>query len=65
MLSQNDFVEQNTKKLDLYYVTMTNYDDSFKGIKVIFNKDNITETLGEVLAKAGKKQIRIAKKRRS
>ncbi len=60
MLSQNDFPEQNTKKLDLYYVTMTNYDDSFNGIKVIFNKDNITETLGEVLANAGKKQIRIA-----
>jgi len=60
MLSQNDFPEHNTKKLNLYYVTMTNYDDSFKGINVIFNKDNITETLGEVLAKAGKKQIRIA-----
>lgn len=60
MLSQNDFHEQNTKALDLYYVTMTNYDDSFTGIKVIFNKDNITETLGEVLSKAGKKQIRIA-----
>ena len=60
MLSQNDFPEQNTKKLDLYYVTITNYDDSFKGIKVIYNKDNITDTLGEVLAKAGKKQIRIA-----
>jgi len=60
MLSQNDFAEQNTKKLDLYYVTMTNYDETFKGINVIFNKDNITETLGEVLSKAGKKQIRIA-----
>lgn len=60
MLSQNDFPEQNTKKLKLYYVTMTNYDDSFKGIKIVFNKDNITETIGEVLAKAGKKQIRIA-----
>ncbi len=60
MLSQNDFPEYNTKKLPLYYVTMTNYDDSFKGINVIFNKDNITDTLGEVLAKAGKKQIRIA-----
>lgn len=60
MLSQNDFPEQNTKKLKLYYVTMTNYDDSFKGINVVFNKDNITETIGEVLANAGKKQIRIA-----
>jgi len=60
MLSQNDFPEYDTKKLPLYYVTMTNYDDSFKGIKVVFNKDNITDTLGEILAKAGKKQIRIA-----
>ena len=60
MLSQNDFPEQHTKKLKLYYVTMTNYDDSFKGINIVFNKDNITETIGEVLANAGKKQIRIA-----
>lgn len=60
MLSQNDFHEQNTHKLNLYYVTMTNYDASFKGMNVIFNKDNITETIGEVLAKNGKKQIRIA-----
>jgi 2,3-bisphosphoglycerate-independent phosphoglycerate mutase len=47
-------------KLDLYYVTMTNYDDSYKGIHVIYDKDNISETLGEVLSKADKKQIRIA-----
>jgi len=60
MLSQNDFPEFNTKKLPLYYVTMTNYDESFHGMHIIFNKDNITETLGEVLSKAGKKQIRIA-----
>ena len=60
MLSQNDFPDYGTKKIKLYYVTMTNYDDSFKEIHVVFNKDNITETLGEVLAKAGKKQIRIA-----
>ncbi len=59
-LSQNDFHEQNMHKLNLYYVTMTNYDDSFNGIKVIFNKDNLTETLGEILAKNNKKQIRIA-----
>jgi 2,3-bisphosphoglycerate-independent phosphoglycerate mutase len=60
MLSQKDFHEQNTHKLNLYYVTMTNYDDSFNGMHVIFNKDNITETLGEVLSKNNKKQIRIA-----
>ena len=60
MLSQNDFPDQETKKLDLYYTTMTLYDDTFKGINVIYNNDNIKNTLGEVLANAGKKQIRIA-----
>ncbi|WP_339849290.1 2,3-bisphosphoglycerate-independent phosphoglycerate mutase [uncultured Dokdonia sp.] len=60
MLSQKDFPEQDTQKLDLYYVTMTNYDDTFTGMKVIYDKDNLVNTLGEVLANAGKKQIRIA-----
>ena len=60
MLSQKDFPEQNTKKLPLYYVTMTNYDDTFTGMHVVYDKDNLTNTLGETLAKAGKKQIRIA-----
>ncbi|WP_438710092.1 2,3-bisphosphoglycerate-independent phosphoglycerate mutase [Aquimarina muelleri] len=60
MLSQKDMHEYNTHKLPLYYVTMTNYDESFENIKVIYNKDNITETLGEIISKAGKKQIRIA-----
>jgi 2,3-bisphosphoglycerate-independent phosphoglycerate mutase len=59
-LNQADFSEQHMKKLDLYYVTMTNYDDKFKGVKVIFDKDNLPNTLGEVVSKAGKKQIRIA-----
>jgi len=59
-LTQQDFHEQDMYKLSLYYVTMTNYDDSFKGVKVIFDKDNLNKTLGEVLADAGKKQIRIA-----
>jgi len=44
----------------LYYVTMTNYDETYKNVHVIYDKDNITETLGEVLEKANKKQIRIA-----
>lgn len=60
VLSQHDFHEQNMHKLNLYYVTMTNYDDSFAGVKVIYDKDNIEQTLGEVLSVAGKKQIRIA-----
>ena len=60
VLSQEDMPEQDMHKLNLYYVTMTTYDESFKGVHVIFEKDNIKETLGEVLSKAGKKQIRIA-----
>lgn len=60
VLNQQDFPEQGMKKLDLHYVTLTNYDDTFKGIQVVYDKENIQETLGEVLAKAGKKQIRIA-----
>jgi 2,3-bisphosphoglycerate-independent phosphoglycerate mutase len=60
MLSQQDFPAQNTTKLDLYYVTITHYSDDFDNVKVIYNKDNLSETLGEVLAKNGKKQIRIA-----
>jgi 2,3-bisphosphoglycerate-independent phosphoglycerate mutase len=59
-LSQNDFHEHNMHKLKLHYVTMTNYDENFEGINVVFNKDNLSETLGEVLAKNGKTQIRIA-----
>jgi 2,3-bisphosphoglycerate-independent phosphoglycerate mutase len=59
-LSQQDFPEQNIQKLNLYYVTLTNYDETYKNVKVIYNKVNITETLGEILEKAGKKQIRIA-----
>ena len=59
-LSQKDFHEQNMHKLNLYYVTLTNYDETYQNVKVVYNKDNITETLGEVLEKAGKKQIRIA-----
>jgi 2,3-bisphosphoglycerate-independent phosphoglycerate mutase len=60
MLSQKDMHEYNTHKLSLHYVTMTNYDENFEGIHVIYNKDNITETLGEIISKAGKTQIRIA-----
>ncbi|WP_303317093.1 2,3-bisphosphoglycerate-independent phosphoglycerate mutase [Flavivirga abyssicola] len=59
-LSQTDFHEQNMHKLDLHYVTLTNYDETYKNVNVIFNKDNLSETLGEVLEKHNKKQIRIA-----
>ena len=60
VLNQEDRHEQNMHKLNLYYVTMTNYGDFFKGIHIIYNKENIKETIGEVLSKAGKTQIRIA-----
>lgn len=59
-LTQQDFPEQNMKALDLHYLTMTNYDQSFQGIKVIYEKDNLEKTMGEVIAKAGLSQVRIA-----
>ncbi len=59
-LTQQDFPEQGMYKLPLHYITLTSYDETFKGVKIIFEKDNLNNTLGEVLAKAGKKQIRIA-----
>lgn len=60
VLTQKDMHEFGMHKLPLYFVTMTNYDDTFEGIHVIYDKDNITETLGEVLESAGKTQLRIA-----
>jgi 2,3-bisphosphoglycerate-independent phosphoglycerate mutase len=59
-LTQRDFPEQNMHKLNLHYVTMTNYDDTFENVASVFDKDNLNNTLGEVLEKAGKTQIRIA-----
>ncbi len=59
-LSQDNFPEYDMKKLTLYYVTMTKYDDRFENVNVIFQKSNIKATLGEVLEYEGKKQIRIA-----
>jgi 2,3-bisphosphoglycerate-independent phosphoglycerate mutase len=60
VLTQQDFPDHGMKKLNLHYVTLTNYDDTFKNVNVIFDKDNLTNTLGESVSKAGKKQIRIA-----
>ncbi len=59
-LTQKDFHEQNMYKLNLYYLTMTEYDKEFNGVRVIFNDSNLPMTMGEVLEGAGKKQIRIA-----
>jgi 2,3-bisphosphoglycerate-independent phosphoglycerate mutase len=60
VLTQQDFPDHDMKKLKLHYVTLTNYDDTFKDVNVIFDKDNLEKTLGEVVSSAGKKQIRIA-----
>ena len=60
MLSQGDFSYGGSKPLNLYYLTMTNYDDTLKGIKILFEKENIINTLGEVISKNGKKQLRVA-----
>lgn len=59
-LTQKDFPEQQMHKLPLYYVTMTTYDESFEKVNVIFTKDDLTKTIGEVLAENNKNQIRIA-----
>ncbi len=60
VLTQQSFPEQDMHPLNLHYITMTTYDETFKGVKAIFEKDNLHNTLGAVLADAGKTQIRIA-----
>jgi 2,3-bisphosphoglycerate-independent phosphoglycerate mutase len=60
VLTQTDIPEQQMKKLSLDYTTMTQYDQSFKGVHVIYENDDLKNTLGEIVAAAGLKQIRIA-----
>lgn len=60
VLTQQAFPEQNMHPLNLHYTTMTMYDQKFKDVNVIFENDNLTNTIGEVLSAHGKKQIRIA-----
>ena len=60
VLTQQDFPEFEMKTIPLHYNTVTNYNEKFKNINVIYNTSNLEETLGEVLEKTGKKQIRIA-----
>ena len=57
---QQNFPEFGMKKLPLYYVTMTRYDDSFQNVHILFEKDNLIDTLGETLSSANKTQLRIA-----
>lgn len=60
VLTQKDFPEFGMKKLALTYTTMTQYDQTFQQVNVIFENDNLNNTLGEVLSVNGKRQIRIA-----
>ncbi len=60
VLTQQDMPEHGMKTLPLHYVTMTEYDKTFKEVEVAFGKEDLKNTLGEVLAKAGKTQLRIA-----
>jgi 2,3-bisphosphoglycerate-independent phosphoglycerate mutase len=60
VLTQHAFPEHGMQPLPLHYVTMTEYDSTFKDVHVVFQKDNLRMTLGEVLERAGCRQIRIA-----
>jgi 2,3-bisphosphoglycerate-independent phosphoglycerate mutase len=60
VLTQQAFPEQGMVPLPLHYVTMTKYDSTFRDVQVIFEKQNLAFTLGEVMARAGKRQVRIA-----
>lgn len=59
-LTQQPFPEHGMQPLQLHYVTLTEYDQSYRDVHVLFRKDDLPMTLGEVIARAGKKQIRIA-----
>lgn len=60
VLTQEDLPQFDMKTIPLYYVTMTNYDSKYHGVKVVFDKDNLKMTMGEVMEKEGLNQIRIA-----
>ena len=59
-LTQEDFPDFEMKKLKLNFLTMTNYDESFTDLNVIYNSENLKDTLGEILENNNKTQIRIA-----
>lgn len=59
-LTQEDIPANGMKKLNLYFTTMTRYDDTFKNIHVVFEKEDIQETIGAIVSKAGLSQLRVA-----
>lgn len=60
VLTQQDMPEHGMRTLPLEYYTMTPYDDTFKGLHILFDKENVQNTLGEIVSKAGLRQLRIA-----
>ena len=60
VLTQNDMPEEGMHTIPLYYCCLTPYDASFTGLHILFDKEEVTGTLGETLSKAGKRQLRIA-----
>ena len=60
VLTQNDMPEEGMHTLPLYYCTLTPYDASFTGLHILFPKEEVTDTLGETISKAGLRQLRIA-----
>lgn len=60
VLTQRDYPDFGMKKMNLHYVTLTSYDSTFKNVNIVFDKDNLSKTLGEVLSENGKTQLRIA-----
>ena len=60
VLTQEDMPDFGMKTLPLYYCCFTPYDDKFHGVRILFDKENVSDTLGETVAKAGKRQLRIA-----
>jgi 2,3-bisphosphoglycerate-independent phosphoglycerate mutase len=59
-LTQKDMPEHGMKTMPLHYLTMTRYDDTFRGVNIVYDKENVKMTMGEYLAANDKKQLRIA-----
>ena len=60
VLTQTDMLEEGMHTIPLYYCCLTPYDASFKGLHILFDKEEVADTLGETVSKAGKRQLRIA-----
>lgn len=59
-LTQREFPEQSMRPLALHYVTMTRYDSTYRDVKVVYHKQDLSQTLGEVISSCGLSQLRIA-----